>query len=65
MTVYIVSFLLKLQVTLYHCSKKYHNHILYTLIDIDWALCYLLFGKHVDHLFVCLLVFIVFLFVSF
>jgi hypothetical protein len=44
---------LKLQVTLYHFSSKCHNHILYALIDIEWALCYLIFGKLVDHLFLC------------
>jgi hypothetical protein len=64
--VYIVFFIWKLQVTSYHCSTKCHNHILYSLIDIEWALCYLNFGKLVDHFFfVCLLVFRVFLFVSF
>jgi hypothetical protein len=35
------------------------------LIDIAWAVFYLIFGKLVDHFFVCLLVFRVFLFVSF
>jgi hypothetical protein len=59
----IVFFIWKLQVISYHCSNKCHNHILYALINIEWALCYLNFGKPVDHLFVCLLVFRVFLFV--
>jgi hypothetical protein len=31
---YIVFFIWKLQVTLYHCSNKCHNHILYALIYI-------------------------------
>jgi hypothetical protein len=62
--VYIMFFIWKLQVTLYHCSSKCHNHVLYALIDIEWALCYLNFGKLVEHVFVCLLVFRVFLFVS-
>jgi hypothetical protein len=62
--VYIVFFIWKLQVTLYQCSNKCHNHILYALIDIEWALCYLIFWKLVDHFFVCLLVFRFFLFVS-
>jgi hypothetical protein len=38
--------------------------MLYALIYIEWALCYLNFGKLVDHFFVFLLVFRVFLFVS-
>jgi hypothetical protein len=50
--VYIVFFIWKLQVTLYHWSSKCHNHILYALIDIEWALFYLIFGKLVDH-FLC------------
>jgi hypothetical protein len=32
--VYIVFFIWKLQVTLYRCSSKCHNHILYALVDI-------------------------------
>jgi hypothetical protein len=47
--VYIVFFIWKLQVTLFHCSNKCHNHILYALIYIEWALFYLNFGKLVDH----------------
>jgi hypothetical protein len=58
--VYIVFFIWKLQVTLHHCSSKCHNHILYVSIDIEWALCYLNFGKLLDHLFLCFLVFRVF-----
>jgi hypothetical protein len=62
--VYIMFFIWKLQVTSYHCSNKCHNHILYALIGIEWELCYLIFGKLVDHFFLCLLVFRVFLIVS-
>jgi hypothetical protein len=76
--VYIVLFIWKLQVTLYHCSNNAlinvittccmlwytHTHT-HTHTHIEWALCYLKFGKLVDHFFVCLLVFRVFLFVSF
>jgi hypothetical protein len=51
--VYIVFFTWKLQVTSHHCFCKCHNHILYALIDIEWALCYLIFGKLVDPLFFC------------
>jgi hypothetical protein len=59
MIVYIVFFIWKLQVTSYHCSSKCHNHILYALIDIEWAL------GNLQTLFLCLLVSTVFLFVSF
>jgi hypothetical protein len=38
--------------------------MMYALIYIEGALCYLIFGKLVDPFFVCLLVFRVFLFVS-
>jgi hypothetical protein len=45
--VYIVFFVWKLQVTLYHCSNKYHNHMLYalnrfwvsTLLLDFWKIC--------------------------
>jgi hypothetical protein len=32
----------KHEVTLYHCSNKYHNTILFDLIAIEGALCYLI-----------------------
>jgi hypothetical protein len=64
--VYIVFFIWKFQVTLYHCSNKCHNHILYAL-NIYWVSTLVLdFWKTCRPLiFVCFLVFRVFLFVFF
>jgi hypothetical protein len=42
MIVYIMLIKLNHQVTLYHCSNKYHNIMLYNLIAIEGALCYLI-----------------------